>query len=123
MNPRWLVVSFVLALFAVCFFCHEEQATERIKIERCSESSDGVCRSMIAEEVEYGGKKYYKVRSLYAKDGDRWLPVYAVTEFTTNYPPCREIDRTGIWYTPVGGVDVEKLRKSYVPPKPLWEGQ
>lgn len=122
MNRCYLILFVLAFLVSFSIFNRREENKKRIKLEREErEAMAAVLKPITAEAIEYGGKRFLKTTSLYARDGDRWLPVCVVEEITTNYPPCRHIDRTGMWYTPVGGVDVKKLREEYTPPKPLWE--
>lgn len=121
-NNIWICLCVIVAVLAIVFAGIEGENAKRLELELSErKTATAVSNPITAVAIEYGGKGFFKTTSLYAKYGDRWLPVYVVEEITTNYPPCRHIDRTGMWYTPVGGVDVKKLREEYIPPKPLWE--
>jgi len=116
--------GFLLLLTVAVSCCCQNRRINKVEHEICvARVSGGGMASPISfgAPFNFGRYQLFNVKSLYAKDGERWLPVYCVEEVTTNRPPCRSIDRTGMWYAPVGGVDPGKLRDKYVPPRPLWE--
>ena len=122
------LAAFLFALMSVAVFClmgwkivDIERGLKALRCDVASSASLGIRSSHWGKRFSYGRYELCEFRSLYAKDGDRWIPVYDVTEVTTNLPPCRSIDRTGLWYAPCGGTDPKKMRDGYVPPRPLWE--
>lgn len=118
-------VLFVALLIETLMHCSQIERLERelreVKSEVYMLKEDRLTASDCGKPFRYGRYTLYEVTSLYAQDGGRWLPVYTVTEVTTNMPPCRSIDRTGLWYAPVGGIGLNKMKDEYVPPRPLWE--
>ena len=77
---------------------------------------------------KYGKHEHLiEVTSLYAKDGNRFLPVFMVNEILNcdKYGglPCRRFDRTGLWVAGAGpdnSPEVVERRNQYTPPTPLW---